>query len=172
MKTHVIDSCVHRSELTPQAPNYLELIYASSPITIWDEIPRAVWPMPQVIGEAEMSVRRQVAENMGMEFVTPTATELEEYARRDAWWSADYSWLERRVMAWARGSSKEGMKRDAFAASYGMSSKKIKEQGVRHVGTVRNDGRLEFSGSISGRFSAGQFESLRGPSPRENNPPG
>jgi len=156
MKTAVVDSFTRHSE-------YLSWIYANSPITIWDEIPRAVWPMPQVIGEAEMSVRRQVAENMGMEFVEPSATALEEYARRDAWYSQDYSWLEERVMAWTRGSSKEEMKRNAFAASYGMSFKKIEEKGVRHVGTVRNDGRPEFSGTITGRFSSGQPDLMCGP---------
>lgn len=172
MKIAVIDSFTHLAELRTQTPDLtLEMIYANSPITIWDEIPRAVWPMPQVIGEAEMSVRRQVAENMGMEFVPPTATALEEYAWRDVWYSQDFSWLEERVMAWARGSSKEELKLNALAASYGMSFNKIKE-GVRRAGTVRNNGRTEFGGTVTGRFSSRQPEPMRGPSLRKDNPPG
>lgn len=185
MKKAVVDSFTHLAELKPQlSQQTMDLIYTSTPngahiwheglpITIWDEIPRAVWPMPQVIGEAEMSVRRQVAENMGMEFVEPSATALEEYARRDAWYSQDYSWLEERALAhYARGFSKEKMKRDAIAYAYGMSPEKIKEQGVSHVGIVRNHGRSEFGGTITGRFSSGQPEPMRGPSPRKDNPPG
>lgn len=172
MKSAVIDSFVHRAELTPQVnASYLEQAYTSSPITIWDEIPKAVWPMPQVIGEAEMSVRRQVAENMGMAFVEPSATALEEYALSDTWYSMDLSWAEERVMMWARGYGKQEMQRNAFASAYGMSPEKIKSTGVLHVGTVRNDGRSEFGGTVTGRFSSGQPEPMRGPSPRKNNPP-
>lgn len=153
MKTHVIDSFPVEAYLSAATSERLQRFYETSPITIWDEIPRAVWPMPQVIGEAEMAVRRQVAENMGMEFVQPSATALEEYAKLDPWYNLDLSWAEERILA---HHSKEKMKRDAFAAAYGMSPEKIKNTRVRHVGTVRNHGRFEFDGAVTGRFSAGQ----------------